>query len=90
MMLVPTFDRDPNGFEEADRFDDVEIIEWSQHEAWRLNHKHRKDPGGVILRCPRCFSTKVEIEPPYILCKGGCRYSEMLIDYPVNIDRSTD
>ena len=82
MMLVPTFDRDPYGFEEPDP--PIFFDEWTQHEVWRMEHKHHRDPGGVIPRCPRCFSTRVKIAPPYILCKGGCRYSEFLIDFPVN------
>jgi len=60
----------------------VDEVPFDEFEVWRENHRVHRDPGGVIPRCPRCYSTKVKVEEPYIRCMG-CRYSEFLFDFTV-------
>jgi len=43
--------------------------------------KEPEDP--MQTRCPRCFSTRVDIGYPHITCKD-CGYNEPLIDFPIS------
>ena len=48
-------------------------------EEWRDSHEHYEDPGGDILRCPRCFSQDIKIEAMYIRCLN-CGFNQDLYD----------
>ena len=57
--------------------------ERSEFDYWRELHKVHREPGGATPRCPRCYSTKVRFDDLYARCLG-CRYSELLIDFPTS------
>ena len=59
----------------------VTFYEYKEFEVWRMTHKTHRDPGGEMLRCPRCFSTKIKRVGDIMTCQG-CRFSEHLIDFP--------
>lgn len=64
-----------------------DLIEYPEHWGWRLDneklvHPEPKDP--MLTRCPRCFSTQINIGYPYIECRN-CGYNEPLIDFTENV-----
>ena len=87
-MEKTIYELDTDGYAELDTFDAWLPIEYTEFELWRETHKVHKDPGGLVPRCPRCFSTKVSkrtnIFGDELLYCQGCRFSELLIDFPVS------
>ena len=61
-------------------------VEYPEFFWWReLNGVKQEPPNSLSLmtiRCPRCYSTQVVIDYPYIKCEH-CSYNETLIDYPL-------
>ena len=74
------------GIDEIEKFDAWPEIEYPEFFWWRIDHLVQPEPDDPMqYRCPRCFSTKIDVSYPYIQCLH-CGYDEPLIDFPISHD----
>lgn len=64
----------------------LDVYEYPPHFFWRAQNENLVRPkpeDPTVCRCPRCFSTRIDIGYSYIKCLN-CRYNEPLIDFPIS------
>lgn len=72
---------DPLGLDDLDTYDFIDYVIYPEFFFWREDHRAYPEPKPTVTCCPRCFSQKVNIGYPYIIC-DSCGYNEPLVDFP--------
>lgn len=82
MSMIYNDPTDPMGYNEPDHFAFEDIDKPTEFESYRSMHNIRKNrPAGNS--CPRCFSKRIKVEPPHIIC-NTCKLTEPLMDFPMS------